>query len=258
MKIYDNNNLLIRWTFGETVARPTSLQAFDMLSCSISYAKLLFPNAQMAIFYNSLKSNQSLERLFEIGRNIEIIESKADFKEYRNKNSFWKYFPLRLDSSKYELVLDNDIILWNIPSTFLKWIESDGVLLNTDWNGSYYGKFQNQIHTSKNYNAGIIGYPPNYNFQLPDFSNIHELFHSEQGFIVKTFLDSGKEVYAIEKEEIYQSNNLESKLDSKELFDKFSGGHFCGCSFCHYFDWDKYYKDKIWNEYFRLCNTWKL
>lgn len=256
MKTYDNNNLIIRWTFGETFARPTSLQAFDMLSCSVSYAKLLFPNSQLAIVYNSLKSNQSLVKLKEIGKDVQLIESKADFKEYKNKNSFWKYFPLRLDNSKYELVLDSDIILWKIPLTLLKWLESDGVLLNTDWNGSYYGEFQ--IQTSKNYNAGIIGYPPNYNFQLPDFSNIQDLFHSEQGFIVKTFLESGKEVYAMEKEEIYQSNNLESKLDSKTLFDNFSGGHFCGCSFGHYFDWDKYYKDKIWNEYFRLCNNWKL
>lgn len=258
MRIYDNNNLLIRWTFGETETHSTSLQSFDMLSCSVSYAKLLFPNAQMVILYNSLKSNQTLERLREIGRNIEIIESIAEFKEYTKKNSFWKYYPLRLESSKYELVLDNDIIFWNIPLTLLEWLKSDGVLLNTDWNGAYYGAFQSQINTTINYNAGVIGYPPCFNFKLPDFSKMEELFHSEQGFIVKTFLESSREVYALEKEEIYQSNNPESKLDSTTLFNNFCGGHFCGCNFGHYFDWDKYYKDKIWNEYYHLCDNMQL
>lgn len=255
MLICKNKNLVIRWTFGEFSPRSTSLQAFDMLECSVSYAKLLFPNARKTILYNSLKSNQSFERLRKIAKDIELIECQAIFNNYESKNSFWKYSPIRLDNSKYELLLDSDVVFWNVPSIILKWMDSDGVLLNTDWNGPYYGEFQNNIFTTKNYNAGIIGYPPNYTFELPDFSNMQELFHSEQGFIVKTFLESGKNLYILEKEDIYQSNNnLQKKLDSKTLYDNFYGGHFCGCNYGYYFDWDKYYKDKIWNEYFRLCN----
>jgi hypothetical protein len=258
MKVCDNDNLVIRWTFGETESRPTSLQAFDMLNCSVSFVKLLFPNARKVICYNSLKSNQSLKRLCEIGKRVELVESKSNFEGCKGKNSFWKYFPLRLDNSKYELVLDNDLIFWNIPLTLIKWHNSDGVLLNTDWNGPHYGEYQSRLSIAKSYNAGVIGYPPNFDFPLPDLSKMQELFHSEQGFIVKTFLESGKKVFALEKEEIFQSNSEENKLNDSSLIDDFSGGHFCGCSYGHYFDWDKHYKDGIWNEYFRRCSNWKL
>ncbi len=254
MQLIKDDNLIIRWTFGETLSRPTSLQAFDMLECSIAFANVIFPNSRKIINFNSLKSNESYSKLKNIAKNkIELVESiSLDFKTKQNgKNSFWKYYPIRIDTSKYEIILDNDVVLWSLPNTVADWLKSDGLLINSDWRGVYYGIFNNMIPEHLQLNAGIIGYPPNFKFPLPDYSNLPDLFHSEQGFIVKTFLDSQKQLFIISKNEIYQSN-IDNDINASEIIKTFQGGHFCGCSYCHYFHWDKSFKDILWEKYYNL------
>ena len=48
------HNLLVRWTFGETKARKISCQAWEMLECSVKFAKVLFPKARFVICANNL------------------------------------------------------------------------------------------------------------------------------------------------------------------------------------------------------------
>lgn len=230
MVIYNSDNLIIRWTFGETLSRPTSLQAFDMLECGVAYVNILFPNARKIISYNSLKSSKSLEKLQGIAQNnIELVESESpDFgKVVLTKNSFWKYYPKRHDIKKYELILDNDVILWDIPETITEWLNSNGLLINTDWNGSYYGIYDKDIPPKTKLNAGIIGYPPDFDFVLPEYSELLDYFHSEQGFIVKTFFESKRDLFILTDNEIFQSNS--NKLNNPpDVVKTFKGGHFCG------------------------------
>jgi hypothetical protein len=250
MLIYYSDNLIIRWTFGETLNRPTSLQAFDMLECGVAFASVLFPNARKIISYNSLKSSKSLEKLKCIAQNnVELIESTSpDFRKVvSTKNSFWKYYPKRYDINKYELILDNDVILWDLPETITNWLNSNGLLINTDWNGSYYGIYNKDIPKETKLNAGIIGYPPDFDFILPDYSELTDYFHSEQGYIVKTFMESKRELFILKDTEIFQSNN-DKFNNPPDVVKIFKGGHFCGCSYCHYFHWDKIYKDLLWEK----------
>ncbi len=37
----------------------------------------------------------------------------------------WKLVPLRLFPDAYELALDNDCILWEMPEGLRRWLESD-------------------------------------------------------------------------------------------------------------------------------------
>lgn len=245
------SNLIIRWTFGETEARPTSLQAFDMLECSILYAKRLFPFAKKYIVYNSLKSSRTLEQLTKIGGNeIEVIEAKSSW-DNKSKNSFWKYIPQRIDKTKYELVLDSDVILWNVPTTIKSWLRSDGLLINTDWNGRNYGDYDKQIQEPFSFNAGIIGYPPQFEFELPNVDNFKEKFLTEQGFITHLFVSSNLKLFVLGKSEIFQSNageHINEKIENINI--NYSGGHFCGCNFAHYQHWDKFYKDDVWDKFY--------
>ena len=243
----DFSNLIIRWTFGETEARPTSLQAFDMLECSILYAKKLFPNAKRYIVYNSLKSKRTLEQLTRIAHEkAELIEAKSNW-NYSTKNSFWKYIPLRIDKTKYEIVLDSDIVFWNIPATINIWLKSNGLLINTDWNGRNYGDYEKLINKPFSFNAGIIGYPPLFEFELPNIENFKEKFLTEQGYITHQFISSNLKLFVLNKSEIFQSNvnqHINHKIEN--IIDNYSGGHFCGCNFSHYQHWDKFCKDEIW------------
>ena len=248
----DFSNLIIRWTFGETEARPTSLQAFDMLECSVLYAQKLFPSAKRYIVHNSLKSLRTLERLKRIGYNrAKLIEAKSDWGN-KSKNSFWKYVPQRIDKSKYELVLDSDVIFWDVPTTMKSWLRSNGVLINTDWNGRNYGDYDAEIHQSFSLNAGIIGYPPLLEFELPNIDDFKEKFLTEQGFITHQFTSSNLKIFILNKSEIFQSNakeHVNKKINKIKI--NYSGGHFCGCNFSHYQHWDKFYKDEIWDNLFK-------
>ncbi|PIB32230.1 hypothetical protein BFP78_10300 [Gaetbulibacter sp. 5U11] len=249
----DFSNLIIRWTFGETEERSTSLQSFDMLDCSLSFASLIFPNAKMYIVYNSLKSDLTLNKLRKIALGkAGLIESNTKW-ENKKKNSFWKYVPIRIDSSKYELILDSDVVLWEVPDIINKWLNSDGVLINTDWNGRNYGSFEKDIPENFTFNAGILGFPPQYSFVLPDLSLLEEVFLSEQGFVSKEFINSNREMFVIQKLDVFQSNS-EEFIDNKvnDILKKHKGAHFCGCNYCHFSHWDKYYKDDIWKYYFSL------
>ena len=251
----DFSNLIIRWTFGETKERPTSLQAFDMLECSISYAQILFPNAKKYVVFNSLKCKRSLELLERIALNkVELIEAKSNWNN-STKNSFWKYKPLRIDRTKYEMILDSDIIFWNIPKTVRKWLNSDGLLINSDWNGQNYGDYNGLINSSQSINAGIIGYPPCYKFDIPDVMRLKERFLTEQGFITNQFITSKLKLNILSKNEIFQSN-AEEYIDKKiqNIIKKYSGAHFCGCNYCHYQHWDKFYKDDLWKQYNLITN----
>jgi len=245
-----HKNLVIRWTFGENKARPISLQSYDMLHCSVLFARRLFKNARLVLCQNNLSrySEKKIKSLLD--HEIEIIDCKNEHFNSENKNSFWKYIPARIDNNSWELLLDSDIVLWKIPETILNWIGSDKLLLNSDWNGSNYGYYEN-ANLPLGLNAGVIGFPPTYVVDLPNFEGFKDLFHSEQGFIVKSFTDSEKEVLTIPRTDIFQSNAKNYIHNPiKDLTDSFHGAHFCGCNYAHYQHWDKYYKDQVWDKYY--------
>ena len=249
------SDMILRWTFGETKERPTSLQAFDMLECSICYASKLFPNTKKYIIFNSINSSRTLHRLTEIARSkAELIEANSNW-DNNTKNSFWKYIPQRIEKSKYEIVIDSDLILWDVPVTLKNWSQSDGLLINSDWNGRNYGDFDKLIDMEVPLNAGIIGYPPYFEFQLPDVMNFTDRFVTEQGFIANLFTSSNQKLFVLNKHEIFQSN-AQNHVDKKvsNLIQSFSGAHFCGCNYCHYQHWDKFYKDDLW-EYLHKTNS---
>lgn len=246
----DFSDLIIRWTFGETKERTTSLQAFDMLECSVLWAKKIFPKSKRYIIFNSLKDLKSLDRLKKIAhKNAYLLEVKSNWNN-DTKNSFWKYVPLRVDENKYELLLDSDIVLWELPKTIEEWSKSEGLLINTDWNGANYGHYADLIDKSVVFNAGILGFPPLFHFELPNIECFDERFLTEQGFITNIFTSSGRSLFVLGKNEIFQSNANEyvnCKVDN--LINNYCGAHFCGCNYAHYQHWDKFYKDEVWKYY---------
>lgn len=248
------SNLVIRWTFGEASGRPTSLQGLDMLECSIRFANQLFPDAKKVVCYNSIKSRRlltALEQLRVLGLDLINQESLGSpFLNVGGKNSFWKYLPERIDEDKYELFLDNDVVIWTIPLPIQEWLTSNSILISEDWNGSFYGEFQSDVNSNRSLNAGIIGLPPKFRISLPDTTYLKDFFHSEQGFAVSKILESRLPIHVIAKELVYQSNHfVENRIAAHLLMNRFSIGHFCGCTYAHYFEWDKYFKDEVWNRY---------
>jgi hypothetical protein len=76
----------------------------------------------------------------------------------------WKLTPLRLFPDRYELSLDNDCILWELPATVARWLDeaapSHRCLLAQDVRRAY-GKFD-ALCPALPMNAGLRGLPPQF------------------------------------------------------------------------------------------------
>lgn len=253
--------MVIRWTFGETRARSLSPQALDMLEISIKFMTLLIPKARFVVCYNNL-TPITLKK-------IKMIVSEADIDALDTtrllphslartdvKNSWWKYAIPRLDEDAYEIIIDNDVILWRIPPTLEKAIRENALVALTDAAGQYYGDFHNLVvreDPSLRLNAGLLGMPPNFrlNFELIKMVELKDFFHSEQGFTALNFALYKDTKYLIPLTEVTQLNIIE--VPPEELIIKYYGGHFSGCSYGHFDFWEKKYSAVIKGLYRRLA-----
>jgi len=255
--------LVIRWTFGENRARPLSPQALDMLEMSIKFAKLLFPKARFIVCYNNLKQT-TLNALMKI-----VSETGVEAKDVTNllpsylartdvKNSWWKYAIPRLDEKAYEILMDNDVVLWRIPPTLERAIKEQALVALTDAAGQYYGDFHDlvmNLNPKLKLNAGLLGMPPSFkvDFGLIQRVKLRDFFHSEQGFTALNFLLYNGKKYLIPLEEVVQLNII--KVPPEELIARYCGGHFAGCSYAHFDFWEKKYSQAVKNYYRRLTTN---
>jgi hypothetical protein len=76
----------------------------------------------------------------------------------------WKVYPARIDSSRHEICIDNDIILQDRVPQFSTFLESDCVLMLEDIYRAY-GRFESFIPPEYVINAGLYGMPPNFDLQ---------------------------------------------------------------------------------------------
>lgn len=242
-------NLVIRWTFGETRARKTSAQAWDMLECSLKFARFLFSNADYVVCYNNLtrEVRDIVERISrENGAHAldvsEMLPPNLRINEV--KNSWWKYSPTRIAVDKYEIVMDNDVVLWELPPTLLQAIETRSLVALTDATGQYYGDFHEAVIRSNptlRLNAGLVGMPEGYAIDLENLKDktFTDFFHSEQGFTALNFINYRGNKTLVPTDQVPQLNAC--SINGEELISEYCGGHFCGCSFGHYDFWEKKY-----------------
>jgi hypothetical protein len=76
----------------------------------------------------------------------------------------WKLVPLRIYPERYELALDNDCILWSIPESMHRWLQSEKAFLLAEDVQRCLGSFD-AICPPGAYNGGIRGLPPMHDLQ---------------------------------------------------------------------------------------------
>src|SRR5579883_131768 len=167
------SNLLIRWTFGEWIEKRTDPQGISLLRTSIEFAKLIFPEAEFALCCNHLYwSRDEIEELVAT-TGIPLIDALPHLPEElrsQRKNAWWKYAPPRLNPDGFELVLDNDVILWRRPPELETWLEEGGVLGLGERAKSppylrFYGDYVHELAALDpclDFNSGILGWPPGF------------------------------------------------------------------------------------------------
>lgn len=155
----------IRWTIGDV-----SDFGFETLRLSIIGVSNLFgERASYAVCVNSISIEAARERTGTLPLRVEWVDAARLVPRWlRNfvdsdmaEGVAWKLCPVRLFPQQYEISLDNDLILWSLPSGMKSWLESDApdaCLLAEDVQ-SAAGQFTPYLGDEA-LNSGIRGFPP--------------------------------------------------------------------------------------------------
>ena len=75
----------------------------------------------------------------------------------------WKLYPPRLDLEVHEIVIDNDVVIYNKPTMMEQFLNrNDMIVVAEAFKRSYSGRLEPQIPLGFNINTGIMCFPPNF------------------------------------------------------------------------------------------------
>jgi hypothetical protein len=123
------SRLGVRWTIGDV-----SLSGFEALQASIWGAYRVFgPSASYAVCVNSVPLATAQRRAGTVP--AEVVWRAVDtevpgflrerFDAAMAEGVGWKFAPLQLFPDRFELALDNDCILWEVPNAIRLWLDGD-------------------------------------------------------------------------------------------------------------------------------------
>ena len=165
------DRLAIRWTIGDVRDR-----GFEMLRLSLACAHRLFgPFAKYLVCVNTIAVATARARTGPLPFEPEWREvTRADvsqvFQPYFDNTLMegmgWKLVPLRTCEDCYELAIDNDCILWDLPDAVRQWLESGNGSVFAEDVDRCLGSFD-ALCPPGAFNAGIRGLAPGQNLELP-------------------------------------------------------------------------------------------
>jgi hypothetical protein len=159
----------IRWTIGDV-----SPAGFEALRLSAHGAMRLFgERAQYRVYVNTISVTEAQKRVGQAPDALEWYESgsipellRPFLSEGMAEGVAWKLTPLRAFPDRFELSLDNDVILWGIPPAMKDWLgshQSDASLIAADV-AATHGSFSALCGPSPR-NSGIRGLGPDLDFE---------------------------------------------------------------------------------------------
>jgi hypothetical protein len=118
----------VRWTIGDV-----SPQGFEALGFSIHAAVRLFgPDNAYTVCVNTISLDEARRRAGAVpdlvtwcAAPLEPPAVLAPFlDDQMSEGTAWKFMPLSLFPSRFELALDNDVILWQLPNAIERWLRA--------------------------------------------------------------------------------------------------------------------------------------
>lgn len=157
---------LCRWTVG-----PTHSRGIEILCKSVLNFRKLYPEFDLTICYNQLDENkisyinQSLKQINinfyrQTGLEINIAPIVGD----AWNGPCWKLYPPRLRIDSHELILDNDVILYERLSEIDMFLQNSNKFLVLAAKYRNYGQFDHLVGDLK-INSGLYGLPPKYDLE---------------------------------------------------------------------------------------------
>jgi hypothetical protein len=160
----------VRWTIGDVSDR-----GFEALRLSMWGAWRLFgPRAAYAVCVNTISVEQAKGRTGDVPEGIVWHDVTGDvpaflkgrLDEQMAEGVGWKLAPVRMFPDRYEVSLDNDCILWDVPGAMRQWLcdaEPKRCLIAEDVRACF-GQFS-ELCGSGARNSGIRGLPPGFDLE---------------------------------------------------------------------------------------------
>lgn len=200
----------IRWTVGDV-----SALGFEALRLSIRGAARAFGlDVPMAVVVNSIQVEEARQRTGPVPGQVDWLPAcdAPDFlrpflDRQMAEGVAWKLAPLRVFPDRFELALDNDCILWDIPEAVKAWrLEKTPRCLIAADVAPAFGAFA-EVTRPEPRNTGIRGMPPGYDLgaALAEVLGKHPFpLHSEldeQGLQAVAF-DLGRPAHIVSTEDV--------------------------------------------------------
>lgn len=162
------NGIGIRWTIGDV-----SDNGWTALGLAIAGARHVFgASAAYAVCVNSVPMEEARRRLGSCAFDVELLPvTRSDVPESIRgyfdadmaEGVAWKLAPLRVFPDLWEISLDNDCILWEMPDGMRRWLQHMDPLqcLLAEDAAALYGQFTS-VCPAQPLNAGIRGMPPRF------------------------------------------------------------------------------------------------
>jgi hypothetical protein len=181
-----DRRLGIRWTMGDVSAR-----GFEALRLSIWGGwKAFGPDAAYAVCVNTVTCEEACDRTAPVPDAVvwrPASEIPGFLREHLEAGMAggvaWKFAPLRCFPDLWELSLDNDCILWEMPSAIGRWLQQgdhDLCVLEEDVKRCL-GQF-GDLCGPEAFNTGIRGLPPGFDLMAAMRSVLEQrpvMLHSE-------------------------------------------------------------------------------
>jgi hypothetical protein len=160
----------IRWTIGDV-----SSAGFEALRLSAHGTMRLFgDSARYRVYVNTISVAEAQRRIGQIPAALEWCQAENSIpgvlrpflSEGMAEGVAWKLMPLRAFPDRFELSLDNDVILWGIPPAVKEWLgsyQSDASLIAADVSAAH-GRFSALCGPAPR-NSGIRGLGPDLDFE---------------------------------------------------------------------------------------------
>ncbi len=160
------SRVAVRWTIGDAHPR-----GFEALKLSISGASRLFgPEAAYVVCVNGIAPEAARARTGDVPVAVawrpceDLPEFLLPFLDQGMAEGVaWKFAPLRLFPEHFELALDNDCILWDVPEAIAAWLAAGAgrrCVLAEDVRPCF-GQFAG-LCPAHPLNTGIRGLPPGF------------------------------------------------------------------------------------------------
>jgi hypothetical protein len=217
---------IARWTIGNT----TQL-GYESLLLSIASFRHWY-DIDAIIFNNGLSENLNYVR--KIYPEIPIFQQPVDQKP-APVGVTWKLYPPRMDISRHEIFIDNDIVFTGYIPEIDYFFENDCTLLLEDV-GRAYGKFDKHVPKGYNINSGIFGLPPNFNLKkyIDMYVDEWEINASGAHAASKTFDEQGIVAFALLNHPNFVIIDNETVTDCRSVLKWAKGMHFIGINRCPY------------------------